>query len=203
MRNADVTTTPAAVRWLRWIALAAAALLTAHGEFQLAAHIGVTPWLAWLLPVGLDVYAFCAFAAGIQRDVRAALGLMIACQALAHLLTIGIIPAHWTLVIAVSAVAPIVCWRVHHLGEHHTPAPAAGETPPEPAADPTPEPRVEPTAEPIKPRVACLPAGRRATAETRALAVQIAAETPEITRKEIATRLGISERRLRTVLASA
>jgi len=112
------STNTIAVARLRWVALGAAELLAAHGEYDMATRIGVTPWLAWLFPVGIGVYAYCAFATGSRTDVRAALGLMTACHALAHLLAVDVLPRHWTLVVTVSAVAPIICWRVHHLGEH-------------------------------------------------------------------------------------
>lgn len=208
MRVTDATTVPTSVQRLRWVALGAAALLTAYGEFELMTAIGITPWLAWLAPVGLDVYAYCAFAAGRRADVRAALTLMISCQALAHLLAAGVIPTHWSLVIAVSAVAPVVCWRVHHLAEHDTihstttieavlAAPAA--------ADPEDVPlTVEPEAwQPKARQQTRLPEGRRTPAETRKLAAEIMEVQPGITKKDIAAQLGISARRLRTVLAAA
>lgn len=195
MRNVDATTAAPTVQRLRWVALAAAALLTAHGEFELMTAVGVTPWLAWLAPIGLDVYAYCAFAAGRPTDVRAALLLMISCQALAHLLVVGIIPAHWSLVIAVSAVAPIVCWRVHHLAEHNTPAIVSAEVHVAPVV-------VESVA-PVSRQSARLPEGRRRTAETVRLVQDIRAAQPGIKKKEIAARLGISDRRLRTVLSAA
>lgn len=178
---------------------AAAALLTAYGEFELATLVGYTPSLAWLLPVALDVYAYCAFTIDRRADVLAALALMIFCQALAHLLAIGMIPAHWALVIAVSAVPPVICWRIHSLVGHPTTAPAAAsidgpaESPEVPVASAADVPGAAPTA----PRI------RRPKGETRALAAEYLAAEPQITREQIAARLGITPRRLRMVLNAA
>jgi hypothetical protein len=52
------------------------------------------------------------------------------------------------------------------------------------------------------PRVAAVGGGRRPAAATRRLALQIIASEPALSRIEVATRLGVSTRRLRTVLAA-
>lgn len=191
MRDSDAITVPSSIVRLRWVALVAAALLTAYGEFELATLVGYTPWLAWLLPIALDVYAYCAFAIERRTDVLAALALMIFCQALAHLLAIGIIPAHWALVIGVSAVPPVICWRIHNLIGHPAGAPDPREATPNDAD-------VQPADAPAE-----RPNRRRPIAQTRALAAQYLADEPELTREQVAARLGISPRRLRTVLNAA
>ncbi|HEX8626746.1 MAG TPA: hypothetical protein VF755_01055 [Catenuloplanes sp.] len=211
-------TAAANVRRVRWIALGSAELMSAVGEFHLATEIGIAPWLAWLLPVALGIYGYCAFAAGNRADVCAALALMVICQGLAHLLAVELIPRHWTLIIAVSAVAPIVCWRVHHLGQHTPEAPAPVDAAPvagirpvmvdKPAAPvppidaPAPIP-AEPTADDSDHGAAPTRPVRRPAAETRKLATEIAATEPGITREQLAARLNISPRRLRTVLNAA
>ncbi|MEU4214051.1 hypothetical protein [Actinoplanes sp. NPDC026623] len=193
---------PISVARLRWVALTAAALLTAYGEFELATLVGFTPWLAWLLPIAMDVYAYCAFAARRRVDVLAALGLMIVCQALAHLLAAGIITPHWGLVVAVSAVAPIICWRVHHLGDHAPTRADLTSTPPAAAALPhAPQRQADKRTDSPAPTAA--PARRRPIAETRQLAAQLTAAQPDITREGIAAELGITPRRLRAVLNAA
>jgi len=163
------TTNTIAVARLRWVALGAAELLAAHGEYDMATRIGVTPWLAWLFPIGLGVYAYCAFATRSRADVRAALGLMIACQALAHLLAVDVLPRHWTLVVTVSAVAPIICWRVHHLGEHASMPDAAppAMTTTSPADDPTVAPVVEAAPIPTPPATRPAPRPRVRVAPSR------------------------------------
>ena len=200
MRASDAITVPNSVARLRWVALIAAALLTAYGEFELATLVGFTPWLAWLLPIGLDVYAYCAFAIDRRADVLAALILMISCQALAHLLAIGIIPAHWALVVAVSAVPPVICWRIHNLVGHSatgTAAPSTRDLAESPEVPITGDAEVPPDAAPAAPRM------RRSKAQTRALAAEYLVAEPNLTREQIANRLGITPRRLRTVLNAA
>jgi len=223
---AQQNTPTTAVRRVRWIALGAAELMSAVGEFHLAQEIGIHPSLAWLLPVALGVYGFCAFATGNRIDVFAALGLMIVCQGMAHLLAIGLIPRHWTLVLAASAVAPIVCWRVHHLGQH-TPAVPADVVPlveaaplaplvdAVPAADVAPAaltvhaepvvvepieeaaPLVEESAAPARTRT------NRSRAEWRTLIEAAQGEHPGFNRKELAAHLDISDRWLRACLNAA
>lgn len=183
------------------------------GEVAHLAHeIGIHPSLAWLLPVALGVYGFCAFATGARADVRAALLLMIACQGLAHLLAVGLVPRHWLLVIAVSAVAPIVCWRVHHLGQH---APS-GE--PEPIADVAAEAgddsvplRAIGDAVPVvaegvgtqAEQVRAAPRTSRSRAEWRTIIEVAQSEHPSLNRKQLAARVGCSDRWLRACLNPA
>ncbi|GIJ50053.1 hypothetical protein Val02_69390 [Virgisporangium aliadipatigenens] len=208
-----------AVQRVRWIALIAAELMSAVGEYHLAVEIGIVPALAWLLPVGLGVYGFCAFATGKRADVFAALGLMIVCQAMAHLLAIGLVPRHWALVIAASAVAPIVCWRVHHLGQNAAASMApesnevdsdclcgsgalAGAERPEGAEEMSRESADEPLMLPgATPRTAG--AVRRTRSEWRAAAEAVWADEPELSRKSVAAKLGCSDRWLRTCLNAA
>jgi hypothetical protein len=199
MRVNDAITLPApippAVARLRWVALAAAALLTAIGEFMLASLVGYPLYVAWLFPIALDIYAYCAFAAKARRDVAAALVLMIVCQALAHLVAVSVIPAHWSLVILVSAVPPIICWRIHHLAAHRTPIEVDADTAQldnAVTADIVPDPVDEVPAKPQRP-----------AAEIRQLAAAMKAVDPKITRRAIASKLNISERRLRYVLNAA
>jgi len=197
MRASDAIIVPNSAARLRWVALIAAALLTAYGEFELATLVGFTPSLAWLLPIGLDVYAYCAFAIGRRADVLAALTLMISCQALAHLLANGIIPTHWTLVIVVSAVPPVICWRIHNLVGHPVTGAAAssiGGPAESPDVSVAGDAEAPPVDAPAAPRI------RRPLAQTRALVAEYLAEEPDLTREQIAARLGITPRRLRMIL---
>ncbi|ADD43895.1 hypothetical protein [Stackebrandtia nassauensis] len=125
----------------KWTALVAAAFLTAKGEHELALLIGIHDPYAWLFPVALDVYAAVAFATHANREANIALALMVVCQSITHIQSAG--PDNlWSVVltVAVSAVPPIICQRVHHLGTNTSdetkpaPQPAAKTVDPEPVA---------------------------------------------------------------------
>lgn len=206
MPTSDPTGVPA-VRWLRWIAFGAAAALTASGEFELAQLAGWPVWIAWLLPVALDVYSYASFATRRRVDTLAALSLMIATNAVYHLAATSIVPTSWLLVVLVAALPPIICWRVHRLGEAHAPA----EVPvPDVPAEPVSVP-VAPVVPPVR-NLAAVPAERKQRQEvtvsvrkrrpaevTRKLADEIQTEHPDWSRKRVAEQLGISDRQLRNV----
>ncbi|MFD5218042.1 hypothetical protein ACFWMH_10315 [Streptomyces tendae] len=101
---------------LAWAALAAALAVTASAEYALARAAGFGEWTAAALPAALDIYAVRALRA--RRDVAAAVAAMIATNAAAHLVAAGLLPVDWPLVVAVSAIAPLVLWRVHRLADH-------------------------------------------------------------------------------------
>ncbi|MGC9437651.1 hypothetical protein [Streptomyces sp. WG5] len=109
---------------LAWAALAAALAVTASAEYALARAAGFGEWTAAALPAALDIYAVRALRA--RRDVAPAVAAMIATNAAAHLAAAGLLPVDWPLVVAVSAIAPLVLWRVHRLADH---VEAAIETP--------------------------------------------------------------------------
>ncbi|MFD5567980.1 hypothetical protein [Streptomyces cadmiisoli] len=118
------------------LALLAALIATASAEYQLARAVGFGEFTAGCIPAALDVYALRAFS--VKRDVPAVVAALIATNALAHLVSSGLLPVGVPLVIAVSAIAPLVLWRVKALGGPLTPrqpAPVAVE--PERAAHPT------------------------------------------------------------------
>ena len=217
MSASDPTGVPA-VRWLRWIAFGAAAALTASGEFELAGLAGWPWWVAWLLPVALDVYAFASFSTHRRMDTLAALGLMISCNAAYHLAATGIIPVGWQLVVLVAALPPVICWRVHRLGEAHAPRSAADAPNVPPAEVPVPDAPAEPLAAPVVPpvrKLAAVPAERKQRqevtvsvrkrmplAERRKQAEALRAEHPDWTQRKLAEQLEISDRQLRNALAA-
>ncbi|WP_208885023.1 hypothetical protein [Streptomyces sp. PBH53] len=84
----------------------------AAGEWELAHQVGISPLVAPLLAVGIDVYVIAAVRAGQGRDVVAALAMTGGAQVAAHLLSTRHVGS---LVAAVSPVAPVVIWRVHAL----------------------------------------------------------------------------------------
>lgn len=220
MPTSDPTVVPA-VRWLRWIAFGAAAALTASGEFELARLAGWPVWIAWLLPIALDVYSYASFATRRRADTLAALALMIATNAVYHLAATGIMPAGWQLVVMVAALPPVICWRVHRLGEAGhapdapaaevpaaavppVPVPVAAEVPPSsPASDVPAERKLRAVpAERKRPEVTASVRKRRPVEETRKLIAEYREEDPSISQRKLAERLGISDRQLRNVLAA-
>jgi hypothetical protein len=133
-----VTTTKRSFDVLAWAALLAALAVTASGEWELARHCGMGRYVAAGVPASLDIYAVRAMRA--RRDVVAVVGAMIAVQAAAHLVASGHLTVSPALVVAVSAIAPLVLWRVHRLADE-----AAAETGRDTTASPTP-PEVSPAS---------------------------------------------------------
>lgn len=101
---------------LLWGALAAALVVTASAEYELARSAGFGTVVAGGVPAALDVYVLRALRA--RRDVAAVVLAMVAVQAAAHLVAAGLLPVSVPLVVAVSSIAPLVLWRVHRLAEH-------------------------------------------------------------------------------------
>lgn len=109
-------------RGLTWVALVAAVVLTASGEYNLARLVGFGPVVAAMLPAAIDIYAVAAVRQ--EKDQAPAIGLMFLANAVYHLAErkiIGLddgVPAWW-LVIIVSGIGPYVVWRVHALMHHN------------------------------------------------------------------------------------
>ncbi|MFF1732036.1 hypothetical protein [Streptomyces sp. NPDC058247] len=112
---------------LLWAALAAVLVVLASAEYALAVACGFGPYVAAGVPAALDVYALAALRA--RRDVLVVVAVLIAVNGASHLVEVGLLPVNVPLVVAVSAIAPLVLWRVHRLSEH----------PPAPAVSPVPE----------------------------------------------------------------
>lgn len=98
---------------LGWLAMGASVVVAAQGEWSLAVACGFGAWVAAALPVAIDAYAIRAMQTG--REVLPAVLLMIATNAASHLHSGGLLPVSPWLVVAVSAIAPLVLWRVHAL----------------------------------------------------------------------------------------
>ncbi|MFE2727069.1 hypothetical protein [Kitasatospora sp. NPDC059327] len=133
-------------KWGPKVALAAAVTLTASGEFALAKLAGWPSWVAWALPLAIDVYVVQAFRR--HKDVPGAIILMILANAAYHLAAAGLFGvvksgpdkghALWWLIVGVAAIAPWVMWRLHKItdtgeagengGGESTPATVAGES---------------------------------------------------------------------------
>lgn len=139
---------------LLWAALAAALVVTASAEYELARAVGFGQVVAGGVPAALDVYVLRALRA--RRDVAAVVIAMVLVNAASHLVAAGLLPITVPLVVAVSAIAPLVLWRVHRLAEHIASTPDApadeASTPPEVYAEQVfQRPAVEaaPKAEPL------------------------------------------------------
>jgi hypothetical protein len=121
---------------LLWAALAAVLTVLASAEYKLAVACGFGTYVAAGVPAALDVYALAALRA--RKDVLTVVLTLIAVNAASHLVEVGLLPVSVLLVVAVSAVAPLVLWRVHRLSEHAPePVPVAAELGPEPSSAPT------------------------------------------------------------------
>ncbi|QIY72034.1 hypothetical protein HEP84_25685 [Streptomyces sp. RLB1-33] len=101
--------------YLKWGALLFALVATASAEYELARQVGFNQWVAAAVPGALDIYTVRALRA--HRDVLAAVAAMIGVNAASHLVTAGLLPVNVPLVVAVSAIAPLVLWRVHRLAD--------------------------------------------------------------------------------------
>lgn len=110
---------------LGWAAMLACIAVTAHGEWSLALACGYAPAVAAGLPVAIDAYALRSMQQ--RREILPPVLLMIATNVAAHLLHGGMLTVTPWLIGAVSAVAPVVLWRVHALrhADQDEPAPAA------------------------------------------------------------------------------
>lgn len=135
---------------LLWAALVAVLVVLASAEYQLAVACGFGTYVAAGVPAALDVYALAALRA--RRDVLAVVVALIAVNAASHLVEVGLLPVNVQLVVSVSAIAPLVLWRVHWLSEAGPtdPLPLGNESVALPAAELVPEPSSAP-AEPAEP----------------------------------------------------
>ncbi|MGW7196008.1 hypothetical protein [Streptomyces chryseus] len=100
---------------LLWGALGAVLVVLASAEYDLARACGFGTYVAAGVPAALDIYAIRALRA--KRDVLVVVVALILVNSASHLVSAKLLPVDWPLVVAVSAVAPLVLWRVHKLGE--------------------------------------------------------------------------------------
>lgn len=204
-------------------ALACAAASSAVSLYWLAILVGWPGALAWLLPASLDVYAGTSLYVGYRlpvrhpaaktarRNARFALALSVTCNAIYHALVLfgNAWPmwVHDTLLVAVSALPPIVVERLLHLrskvgnGNTETPAvtAATGNTPaaatPPRVAVPAPKPvaavattAATPSAAPVAVPAAATPAAPKTAAGNAAIRLVTAAEKETIARRILAER---------------
>ncbi|CAM5334696.1 DUF2637 domain-containing protein [Streptomyces abikoensis] len=137
------------------VGLAAAA--SSYAALQdLALRTSWWPWLSWLLPVTVDAYALTAVRVWLGRSTRSrtarawakanaigGIALSVAGNAVDHAAAAGVIPVSWPLIVAVSAIPPVVLGLLVHMAHlrHQIPADSTpGGTGQQPAADGSPVP---------------------------------------------------------------
>ncbi|MEV6989123.1 hypothetical protein AB0N87_07750 [Streptomyces sp. NPDC093228] len=125
-------------------------------------------------------------------------------NAVAHLIASGLLPVSVPVVVAVSAIAPLVLWRVHALSGHgarqHAPAPVVPTTVPTPNPAPVQRPAVPaPAAPPRQPAATPAPDADELLPDARALAERIG-RTPPL--RTLQAELGIGQRRAQRIQAA-
>lgn len=92
--------------------------VTFNAEYELATAVHIHPLVAYAVPGALDVYVLRALQ--VRRDVFLTVLAMVSVNAASHLVTAGVLKVGWQLIVAVSAIAPLVLWRAHVL--RHAPS---------------------------------------------------------------------------------
>lgn len=105
---------------LEWVSLGFAVIALSYSEWSLAVAAGAHPIVAAAVPGALDVYAVRAMR--VRRHVPGVVLAMVSVNALSYLVHAGVVPMTWPVLIAVSAIAPLVFWAVHTLGHAEEPA---------------------------------------------------------------------------------
>ncbi|MFF4220026.1 DUF2637 domain-containing protein [Streptomyces nondiastaticus] len=155
------------------VGLAAAA--SSYAALQdLALRTSWWPWLSWLLPVTVDAYALTAVRVWLGRSTRSrtartwakanaigGIALSVAGNAVDHAAAAGVIPVSWPLIVAVSAIPPVVLGLLVHMAHlrHQTPADSTPDgTAQHPAADGSPPPGTPPAEAEEQPAAEGVPA---------------------------------------------
>lgn len=99
--------------YLKWVAAGCALVATASAEYEIARAVHMPWFVACAVPGALDAYVLRALRA--HREVLTAVLAMVAVNAASHLVTAGVLVVEWGLITAVSAIPPLVLWRVHAL----------------------------------------------------------------------------------------
>ncbi|WP_406355021.1 hypothetical protein OHB56_21125 [Streptomyces sp. NBC_01635] len=168
---------------LLWAALAAVLVVLASAEYELAVACGFGTYVAAGVPAALDVYALAALRA--RRDVLAVVLTLIAVNAASHLVEVGLLPVSVPLVVAVSAVAPLVLWRVHRLSEVR---PAAPEVTEPVTVERVEDDQPEPVALVARPLPEVVPASARMLpVVARPEPVEVATSVPAETGRQVVT----------------
>lgn len=102
--------------WLTRAALGAALVLTASAEYELARRAGYGEWVSAALPMALDAYVVAALRA--RREVLVTVLAAVVVNGVSHLVTTDVIKVNAWIIVGVSALAPLILWRVHVLAGH-------------------------------------------------------------------------------------
>lgn len=149
---------------------------------DLALRTGWLESLSWLLPLTVDAYAMTAVRVWLGRSTRSqpartwakanaigGIALSVAGNAVDHAASAGVIAVSWPLIVAVSAIPPVVLGLLVHMAHLHGQPPAvSAATPSGSPSEDTPADTVEHAAAPDE--VAPLPPAPEAppaTAESR------------------------------------
>ncbi|MFC5719860.1 DUF2637 domain-containing protein [Streptomyces gamaensis] len=161
------TATEVTVRrdWLSEAGMGAVGLAAAASSYaalqDLALRTGWWPWLSWLLPLTVDAYAMTAVRIWLGRATRnttartwakanaiGGIALSVAGNAVDHAAAAGVIAVSWPLIVAVSAIPPVVLGLLVHMAHLRglppadtgsgTPAHGESAEPRQPAADDRP-----------------------------------------------------------------
>ncbi|MCI3276253.1 DUF2637 domain-containing protein [Streptomyces cylindrosporus] len=158
--------------WLLYAGMGAVGLAAAASSYaalqDLAVRTGWWPWLSWLLPLTTDAYAMTAVRVWLGHSTRnakarawakanaiGAIVLSVAGNAVDHAIASHVIAMSWPLIVAVSAIPPVVLGLLVHMAHLRTQPPADTPAttpvqqtlPPAPTAPPPPNPPAPP-AEP-------------------------------------------------------
>ncbi|MFE0037435.1 DUF2637 domain-containing protein [Streptomyces sp. NPDC059015] len=164
----DSGTEPVRRDWLLYAgmgAVGAAAAASSYAALQdLAIRTGWWTQLSWLLPLTIDAYAMTAVRVWLGKSTRndharswakanaiGAIVLSVAGNAVDHAIAAGVFPVGWLLIVAVSAVPPIVLGLLVHMAHLRTVHPDASVNDSTPAThegqqSPPPVPSATPAA---------------------------------------------------------
>ena len=99
--------------WLGAAATLFALAVTFNAEYEIAIAVHINPIVAYAVPGALDVYVLRALQ--VKRDVFLTVLAMVLVNAASHLVGAGVLAVSPALIVAVSAIAPLVLWRAHVL----------------------------------------------------------------------------------------
>ena len=99
--------------WLGAAATLFALAVTFNAEYEIAIAVHINPIVAYAVPGALDVYVLRALQ--VKRDVFLTVFAMVLVNAASHLVGAGVLAVSPALIVAVSAIAPLVLWRAHVL----------------------------------------------------------------------------------------
>jgi hypothetical protein len=165
--------------WLLYAGMGAVGLAAAASSYaalqDLAVRTGWWKGLSWLLPLTIDAYAMTAVRVWLGKSTRngharawakanaiGAIVLSVAGNAVDHAIAAEVLPVRWPLIVAVSAVPPIVLGLLVHMAHLRTLSPADGQEGGTPAANdrqqaPPDRSAAPPPPAPPKPRAADKP----------------------------------------------